>query len=85
MMDITTSIGLAAGTLTTISAFPQVIKAWKTRHTKDISLGMYMLLLSGVILWLIYGILRKDTPVIIANALTAIPVGTVLILKIRYG
>jgi len=83
-MNWITTLGLIAATCTTISFLPQVIKIIKTKHTKDISLGMYSTLTTGIFLWFIYGILIKDPPVIIANAITLILSTTVLILKIKY-
>ena len=58
---------------------------WQTRHTKDISLLMYTLFTAGVTLWLAYGVLLGAWPVIIANGVTLILAGTVLILKLRFG
>ena len=77
-------IGFAAGALTTISFLPQIIKAWKTKHTSDISLGMFVILTTGIFLWLAYGILINSLPIIIANAVTLMLVATMLILKIIY-
>jgi len=83
-MKITTIIGLVAAFCTTLSFLPQAIKAIRTKHTRDLSLVMYSLFTSGVLLWLIYGILRNDWPVILANAVTLIFAATILFLKIRY-
>ncbi len=83
-MDCTTVIGVVAGILTTISFLPQVIKAWKTKQTKDISMGMYSIFVTGVALWLVYGIAIRDFPVIAANAVTFILAGSVLVMKILY-
>jgi MtN3 and saliva related transmembrane protein len=78
-------IGLAAGTCTTISFLPQVIKTFKTKETKDLSLSMYIVLVTGMLLWTIYGILIKDFPVILANSISLLLATTVLILKVKYG
>ena len=83
-MDYKTIIGLCAALLTTSAALPQAIKTIKTRSTKDLSLSMYVLLDSGVFCWLIYGLLVGDIPVIVANAITLIPVTIILIMKIRH-
>jgi len=83
-MDYKTIIGLVAATLTTAASLPQAVKTIKTRSTKDLSLGMYILLESGVILWLVYGLLVTDIPVIFANIFTLIPVTIILIMKIRH-
>ena len=76
--------GLLAAALTTISFLPQVIKIVKTKHTKDISLLMYIIFMAGVLLWLFYGILLKEPPIIIGNGITLILLMIVLLFKIRY-
>lgn len=78
-------IGGIAATLTTCSFIPQVLRVLQTRHTKDISLSMYALFTTGVALWLAYGILLGAWPIIIANGITLLLAGIVLILKIRLG
>ncbi len=79
-----TIIGLLAGTLTTIAFLPQVIKTWKTKSTKDISLGMFLTFCTGVLLWIIYGTLVKDIPVVIANIATLSLASTILWFKLKY-
>lgn len=78
-------IGGAAATLTTCSFIPQVLRVWKTKHTKDISLLMYAFFTLGVALWLIYGIQLSAWPIILANGITLLLAGTVLLLKLRFG
>lgn len=78
-------IGSAAAMLTTTAFIPQVWQIWRTRHTKDISLGMYIAFTTGVVLWLLYGILLGSWPIIIANTITACLAGAVLLMKIRFG
>jgi MtN3 and saliva related transmembrane protein len=78
-------IGSLAATLTTVSFIPQVWQVYRTRHTLDISLGMYIAFTAGVALWLLYGILLGSWPIIIANGITVCLAGTVLIMKIRFG
>jgi MtN3 and saliva related transmembrane protein len=80
-----TIIGSIAGTLTTVAYLAQVLRTLKHRRTKDISLGMYLMLCTGIGLWLVYGIFIHSWPVIIANAVTLILSGTVLVMKIRFG
>jgi MtN3 and saliva related transmembrane protein len=80
-----TIIGYIAGTLTTVAYLAQVLRTLKHRRTKDISLGMYLMLCTGIGLWLIYGIFIHSWPVIIANAVTLVLSGTVLLMKIRFG
>lgn len=78
-------IGSIAATLTTTAFIPQTWKIWKSRHTADISLIMYALFTLGVALWLTYGILLGAWPIIIANFITLIFAGAVLMLKIKFG
>jgi len=76
-------IGFMAATLTTIAFIPQVIKVWRTRSTRDVSIGMYTLFTAGVALWFCYGLMIGSWPVMMANAITLILAGLVLIMKIR--
>jgi len=81
---VTKLIGLLAAFLTTMSFVPQTIKIIQTQKTDDISTPMYLMLVSGLILWLTYGILRKDRPLILANIVSLIFAGSVLMLKLFY-
>jgi MtN3 and saliva related transmembrane protein len=85
MMSTQEWIGGFAATLTTGSFIPQVLRVWQTRHTQDISLLMYTFFTLGVALWLVYGILLDAWPIIIANSITLLLAGTVLVLKQRFG
>jgi MtN3 and saliva related transmembrane protein len=78
-------LGIVAGTLTTVSLLPQVIKAHQSRHTKDISLLMFVISAGGLTLWLIYGCLAGALPIILANAITVALTGYLIYLKVRYG
>lgn len=78
-------IGSVAATLTTTAFIPQAWQVWRTRHTKDISLGMYAIFTCGVAMWLVYGLLIESWPVIIANSITFLLAGAVLMMKIRFG
>lgn len=78
-------IGLIAGLLTTIAFVPQLTKTWKSKSAKDVSLVMLMTFTTGVLLWLIYGLLIHAAPIIAANAVTLLLAGAILALKIRYG
>jgi MtN3 and saliva related transmembrane protein len=63
-----TNIGLVAGALTSVAVIPQVVRTYRTRHARDISIWQPVLLDMGMLLWLIYGILIRDLPLILANA-----------------
>lgn len=83
-MDYLLLLGLLAATLTTVAFVPQLIKVIKTRSTHDISLAMYIVVCTGVLLWLIYGLLIHNTPIIVANSVTFVLAMTILVMKIRY-
>ncbi len=80
-----TLIGFLAATCTTLAFLPQVVKTIKSRQTKDISLGMYLIFTMGLVLWLAYGILIQAPPIIIANVVTLFLALWILILKMRHG
>jgi len=80
-----TLLGLAAACCTTAVFVPQVVKTWKTRSTADLSLSMFLVLVIGVVLWLAYGMLLGDVPLIVANGITLILTGIILVFKLRYG
>lgn len=77
-------VGFVAGACTTISFLPQVLKAWRTRSTRDISLGMYLLLICGIGLWLVHGFQIGSMPVIAANAVTLVLVIAMVYMKLRF-
>ena len=83
-MESASTLGFIAGILTTVAFVPQVIKIWKTRHARDISLGMFAIFSSGVLLWLFYGIEIGAMPVIVANAVTLGLSLTILVFKIKF-
>lgn len=83
-MQAVTLLGLAAGTLTTAAFVPQVLKTWKSRSARDISLGMFAALVTGIILWIVYGVLTASLPVVVANAVTLGLAGAILVMKLRF-
>lgn len=84
-MNIITLIGALAATGTTLSFVPQVARIIKTKNTEGISLLMYIIFTTGITLWLIYGILLGDWPIIAANLVTLALAMIILILKIKNG
>lgn len=80
-----TTIGLVAGTLTSIAAIPQVLKTLQTRHVRDISIWQPLLLSFGVALWMMYGILISDVPLILANITPLVCNVILTAMKVRYG
>ena len=83
-MELITIIGLIAAACTTFAYIPQAIKTIKTKDTKSLSLLMYWIMTVGIVLWLSYGVLKNDLPIIIANTITLLFSGIILILKIKY-
>jgi MtN3 and saliva related transmembrane protein len=79
-----TTLGLVAGTLTSIAAIPQLVKTLRTRHARDISVWQPLLLAIGIALWLVYGILIHDLPLVLANIVPLICNIMLTILKLRY-
>lgn len=82
---MTTIIGLLAALLTTVAFLPQMLHTLATRDTRGISLRMYVIFVAGVLLWLIYGLLMRDLPLILANGVTLLLAGVILYLKVRHG
>ena len=84
-MTLATIIGFAASFCTTVAFLPQVLRAWRTRSTKDISLPTYLAYSIGLALWLVYGLMTRDVPLIVSNAITFVLAVTILGLKLRHG
>lgn len=82
--DIISLLGFLAGALTTVAYLPQVIKTWRSKSAKDISLVMVSLSSTGIFLWFVYGLYIRSAPVIVANLVTFVLISLVLFLKIRY-
>lgn len=76
-------LGFFAAILTTISFVPQAYKVYKTNNTSSISLAMFLLFTVGVICWLVYGFLKNDMAITIANLLTLVMSGYILFKKIQ--
>jgi MtN3 and saliva related transmembrane protein len=83
MIDQNEIIGLIAAVCTTFAFIPQVMKVWKTKQTKDLSLRMYSIMFIGIILWLVYVIRIDSLSIIMANVVTATLVGTILVYIIK--
>jgi MtN3 and saliva related transmembrane protein len=82
MIDI---VGTVAATLTTLAFVPQVVKIWRSRSAKDISLPMYVVFTIGVAMWLVYGLLLGAVPIIVANCVTLLLALAVVVMKLRWG
>jgi MtN3 and saliva related transmembrane protein len=77
-------VGYLAGILTTVSFFPQFLKAYKTKSTKDVSLLMLIIFILGIALWLVYGLKQKALPIVFTNSATLLIVIGITYLKIKY-
>lgn len=83
-MEPTTTLGIVAGTLTTLAYLPQVIKTWRSKSADGVSWSMLIILCLGIALWLVYGLYVHDMPVIFANVVTLLLSSIILGLKVRY-
>lgn len=83
-MNITQLLGFIGTVLSVITYMPQVIKLWRTKSAKDISMPMLLLLTFGVAVWLAFGIRINDIPLMINNSLILAMSLTMIILKIIY-
>tara|TARA_B110000977_G_scaffold49842_1_gene67726 strand:+ start:2101 stop:2367 length:267 start_codon:yes stop_codon:yes gene_type:complete len=82
MMILVDYVGSIAATCTTLAFIPQAIHSYKTRDLSGISLPMYSIFTAGVAMWLVYGLLKQDWPIIIANTITVALSAMMLVLKI---
>lgn len=79
------ALGLIAGLLTSLAFLPQVLHTWRTRSVEDLSVRTFTMFCVGVLLWLIYGFLIGDLPVILANAATLVMAGAILAMKVAFS
>lgn len=79
-----THLGLVAGAITTSAGIPQVVRAYRTKHTRDISIWQPVLLNIGMALWLVYGVALGDLPLIVANAFSIVCYSALIVMKFRY-
>jgi MtN3 and saliva related transmembrane protein len=84
-MDWIQILGLTAGCLTSTATLPQLIKTYKTKDARDISLKMFSILVVGIILWVVYGFFKSDIPIIVTNTLAVILNIIMLVFKFKYG
>ncbi|MCF4100820.1 SemiSWEET transporter [Gillisia sp. M10.2A] len=83
-MEWTDILGLVAGICTTVAVVPQIKKAWQTKKVEDVSPVMFSILIIGVFLWTVYGITKKDMPIIVTNGVSLALNGVMLYLMLRY-
>lgn len=78
-------VAYAAGTLTTLAFVPQVVKTWRSKSVRDLSFVTLAAFTAGVFLWLVYGLMRHEPPIIAANAVTLALGGVLVVFKVRHG
>ena len=83
-MQVHDIVGFFAATLTTASFIPQTLHTFRTKDVSGISLSMYSAFTAGVGLWLVYGLVLKAWPIVIANAITLSMAAAILTMKLRY-
>ena len=84
MLPFLNIIGYTAGVFTTFGSLPQIIRAIKTKSTKDLSYTSLFIIAIGAILWTVYGVLLKNGPLIVWDTIIFILYTTLIILKFRY-
>jgi MtN3 and saliva related transmembrane protein len=83
-MTVATIIGFIAGTLTTFSFVPQVLKTFRSKRCDDLSWGMLVAFTSGVCLWFVYGVFLRSAPIMLANLVTLLLLIWLVVMKIHY-
>lgn len=84
MLAATETVGFVAATCTTFAFVPQVVRIWRTRSAEDISLAMYLTMVAGVLLWIVYGTRIHSVPLVVANAVSLVLACAVLMGKLRF-
>ena len=78
-------LGYVAGLITAFTFLPQVIKTWKTKSAKDVSMAMFLIAFTNQVLWLLYGLLIDNWVIISTNALMLVMTGIMIGLKVKYN
>lgn len=84
-MQASDILGYLAGTLTTAALVPQVWRTFRTKDVSGISLRMYTIFTIGIAVWLAYGFLLQEMPMLVANSVSLVLACAVLAMKLRYG
>ncbi len=84
-MDIVQWVGIGAGVLTAFSMLPQLIKVIKEKKAEEISITMVIVLIAGLSLWVAYGVLKEDWPLIITNSFSVLVNILLLIFRLKYS
>lgn len=84
-MELVTIIGYSAGAVTALTFLPQVIKTWKERSAKDVSMLMFIIAAVNEVLWIAYGLLKDDWVIIVTNVIMLVMSTAMIYLKLRYN
>ncbi|MDO4625819.1 MAG: SemiSWEET transporter [Pasteurellaceae bacterium] len=85
MIELIDILGFIVGPLTTLAFLPQAIKIIITKDTSSISIGMYIMQVTGIILWLVYAVILQNYPLLAANGVSLLFSAIILIYKIKYS
>src|SRR3954468_3977883 len=77
-------VGTFAGSMTTLSFLPQVVRVWRRKSAADLSYGYLLAFATGIGAWFIYGVLINSKPVITTNIVTLVLVCTIVAMKVRF-
>lgn len=83
-MDSTTAVGTLASVFTAVSLIPQLVKLYREKDPAIVSMGMLGILCTGLVLWILYGVMREDRIIIIANSFSLLVNVTIIVLAVRY-
>jgi MtN3 and saliva related transmembrane protein len=83
-METTSLVGFAAGFLTTVAFIPQAVKIWRSKSAADVSLTAFLAFTLGVGLWIAYGVLKQEPPIIVWNGVTLLIALAILGMKVKY-
>jgi MtN3 and saliva related transmembrane protein len=83
-VGLTETIGYIAAACTTFAFVPQVIRVWRSRSAHDISLEMYLIMVAGVLMWIVYGVRIHSAPLVAANGVSLVLAGAVLVGKLKF-
>lgn len=78
-------LGYAAGAVTTLTFLPQVIKTYKEKSAKDVSLNMFLIAAINEVMWIAYGVWKEDKVIILTNAVVLVMSLTMIFFKLKYG
>lgn len=85
MMSAAEILGYAAGAVTAFTFLPQVLKTWREKSAKDISMNMFLIAFINEIMWLVYGVMLNNWVIISTNAVMLLMSGIMISLKLKYG